>query len=154
MNKALVVMDTTRLLVIMSLLIWAGASISANMIAAPAKFQVADLTRAVALQVGRAQFLWVGYLELILAMVAALALATETPRVQALVLVAVALFVVQRFVILPRLSDLTDQVIAGTASGGSKLHLTFIVMEIAKLLTLLMAAVFALVSPIFQTGRI
>ena len=46
---------------ITALLIWAGACIGANMIAAPAKFQVADLTRPVALQVGRMQFQWVGY---------------------------------------------------------------------------------------------
>ena len=147
-------MGTLRLLIIVSLLIWAGASISANMIAAPAKFQVPDLSRAVALQVGRVQFLWVGYLEMVLAGFAALALATETPRVQVLVFGAIALFVVQRFVVLPRLSDLTDQVIAGTTTGGTKLHLTFIALEIVKLLALLMAGVLALMSPAFQTGRI
>ncbi|WP_299554712.1 hypothetical protein [uncultured Tateyamaria sp.] len=138
----------------MSLLIWAGASISANMIAAPAKFQVADLTRAVALQVGRVQFLWVGYLEMFLAALAALAFATETPRVQALVLAALSVFTIQHFVVLPRLSILTDQVIAGTALGGSKLHLIFIALECTKLFALLLAAAMALLSPTLQTGRI
>ncbi|WP_195821654.1 hypothetical protein [Roseobacter sp. MH60115] len=138
----------------MSLLIWAGASISANMIAAPAKFQVADLTRPVALQVGRVQFLWVGYLEMVLAAFAALAIAIETPRVQAFVLVALSVFIAQRFVVLPQLSELTDQVIAGTALGGSKLHLVFIALECTKLLALLLAAALTLLSPTFQTGRI
>lgn len=145
---------TARLLIVMSLLIWAGASISANMIAAPAKFQVADLTRPVALQVGRVQFLWVGYLEMVLAAFAALAFVTETPRVQAFVLVALSVFAIQRFVVLPQLSHLTDQVIAGTALGGSKLHLIFIALECTKLLALLLAAVLALLSPTLQTGRI
>ncbi len=74
-NRDLYMLIAARLLIVMSLLIWAGASISANMIAAPAKFQVADLTRPVALQVGRVQFLWVGYLEMVLAAFAALAIA-------------------------------------------------------------------------------
>ena len=139
---------------IMALLIWAGASISANMIAAPAKFQVADLTRPVALQVGRAQFLWVGYLEMALAGIAALALVSQPPQVQALVAGAIVLFLVQRFAVLPRLSELTDQVIAGHAAGGSHLHLTFIALELAKLLTLLMAALSALASLPLQSGRI
>jgi len=146
-------LTVTRLIVIMSLLIWAGASISANMIAAPAKFQVADLTRPVALQVGRAQFLWVGYLEMLLAAGAALAFATETPRVQTLVLVAIGLFIAQRFVVLPRLSELTDDVIAGAATGGSRLHLVFIPMECTKLLALLLAGAMAL-SATLHTGRI
>lgn len=145
---------TARLLVVMSLLIWAGASISANIIAAPAKFQVADLTRPVALQVGRVHFLWVGYLEMVLAAFAALAIVIETPRVQAFVLVALAVFIAQRFVVLPQLSELTDQVIAGTALGGSKLHLVFIALECTKLLALLLAAALTLLSPTFQTGRI
>lgn len=144
---------TARLLLVMSLLIWVGASISANMIAAPAKFQVADLTRPVALQVGRVQFLWVGHLEMVLAAFAALAFVTERPRVLAFVLVALSAFAIQRFVVLPQLSHLTDQVIAGTAPGGSKLHLIFIALECTKLLALLLAAVLALLSPTLQTGR-
>ncbi len=153
-NRDLHMLIAARLLIVMSLLIWAGASISANMIAAPAKFQVADLTRPVALQVGRVQFLWVGYLEMVLAAFAALAIVIETRRVQTWVLVALSVFVVQRFVVLPQLSELTDQVIAGTALSGSKLHLVFIALECTKLLALLLAAAMALLSPTLQTGRI
>lgn len=145
---------TTRLIVTMSLLIWAGASISANMIAAPAKFQVADLTRPVALQVGRAQFLWVGYLEMALAALALLAFATFNRPVQVLVFVAVALFIAQRFVVLPQLSDLTDQVISGQGASGSKLHLVFIALEVAKLAALITAGALALLSNTLQTGQV
>lgn len=144
----------TRLIVIMSLLVWAGTSISANMIAAPAKFQVVDLTRPVALQVGRAQFLWVGYLEFGLAVLASLAIATEGFRVQVLISVAVSLFLIQRLAVLPQPSELTDRVISGEAIGGSGLHLVFIGLEIAKFLTLIVAAAMALCASTFQTGRI
>lgn len=147
-------LDTLRLIVIMSLLIWVGTSISANMIAAPAKFQVADLTRPVALQVGRVQFLWVGYFEFVLAAAALLSFATEGARVQALVCLAVALFVIQRFVILPQLSNLTDKVIAGEMIGGSKLHLVFIGLEVAKILALAVSVTMALLPLTHQTGKI
>lgn len=145
---------TLRLIVIMSLLIWVGTSISANMIAAPAKFQVADLTRSMALQVGRAQFLWVGYFELVLAATALISFATECSRVRVMVCLAVALFVIQRFVVLPQLSGLTDQVVSGETTGGSKLHLIFIGLEVVKILALVVAATMALFPLTRKTGKI
>ena len=44
-------------------LLWAGVSLGGNLVAAPAKFQVAALEMPVALQVGRAQFTWIAYIE-------------------------------------------------------------------------------------------
>ena len=46
--------------------VWAGLSLGGNLIAAPAKFQVADLPLPIALQVGRAQFTWLGNAEWVL----------------------------------------------------------------------------------------
>lgn len=143
----------TRIYLAMALLIWAGASLAANMIAAPAKFQVADLTRPVALQVGRVQFQWVGYLEWVLAIVALLCFLTESGRVQLFVLIAVAAFVIQRFVVMPQLSEVTNHVIAGHSPGGSHLHLVFIGLEVTKLLALLVAAAMTLLTQSPYTGR-
>ena len=43
--------------------LWARISVSGNLIAATVKFQVDALDLSIALQVGRAQFLWISYAE-------------------------------------------------------------------------------------------
>lgn len=128
------------------LLIWVGACIAANMIAAPAKFQVADLTLPVALQVGRVQFQWVGYFETAMALFAVVTCLNAPRRVQLLFGAAIILFVVQRALILPQLSERTDLVIAGQSFDDSHLHLYFIACECAKIVALLIGATAALFS--------
>ncbi len=46
--------------------LWAGTVLGGSLIAAPAKFQAPSLTRAVALDVGRMQFYWLGIAEMAL----------------------------------------------------------------------------------------
>ena len=41
-------------------LVWAGVAIGGSLIATPAKFQAPSLSMTTALEVGRAQFFWVG----------------------------------------------------------------------------------------------
>ncbi|MGR3623560.1 hypothetical protein [Pseudophaeobacter sp.] len=45
--------------------LWIGVAFAGNLVAAPAKFQAASLTLPVALDVGRVQFLWIGFAEAI-----------------------------------------------------------------------------------------
>lgn len=139
---------------VIALLIWAGACIGANMIAAPAKFQVLDLARPVALQVGRVQFQWVGYLEYTLAMTAILTAFMASPRTQILVGVAIVAFIIQRAIILPQLSVRTDQVISGVQTDASHLHIYFIVCEFAKIIAIIASAFTALTAKPLRTESI
>jgi hypothetical protein len=133
-----------NLILIMSLLIWAGACLGANMIAAPAKFQVIELTQPIALQVGRIQFQWVAYFEYILAILAGLAVLTASRRAKIFVAIALVLFIIQRVIILPQLSDRTDQIISGARTEGSPLHVYFIVCELFKIIATMVGAFAAL----------
>ncbi|KJS39416.1 MAG: hypothetical protein VR74_02205 [Hyphomonas sp. BRH_c22] len=47
-------------------LVWAGVSLGGSLVAAPAKFRAPSLEVMTALEVGRAQFLWVGITEAII----------------------------------------------------------------------------------------
>ena len=134
----------TRHALIITFLIWAGVCIGANMIAAPAKFHVADLTLPVALQVGRVQFQWIRYFEVIMASLALLFVLAAPPRVKRLLGIAIAIFVVQGAVILPLLSARTDLVITGQYTGGSYMHIYFIICEFIKIITLISGAIFAM----------
>lgn len=135
---------TIRIGLVISLLLWVGTCIGANMIAAPAKFQVMDLTLPIALQVGRAQFHWVGYLEYTLAGLAVLCAITAPRPLQLILGIAVFIFLSQRLLVLPLLSVQTDLVIAGQRGGGSHLHIYFIACELLKIIAILAGAIAAL----------
>ncbi|MEZ5981006.1 MAG: hypothetical protein R3C54_01705 [Parvularculaceae bacterium] len=117
-------------------LLWAGIVLGGSLIAAPAKFQAQSLSLPVALDVGRAQFLWIGMAEgaLCAAFLAAQSLAGGVNWKFAAI--PVFLLLVQRFIIMPPLDARTLQFIAGQSVGESQLHLVFIAMEIIKLLVL------------------
>lgn len=118
-------------------LFWAGAVLSGNMIAAPAKFKVQDLSMDVALQVGRAQFTAIGYLEYTLMFLALLFMYLGKEWVNSLALIPTIAFLIQRLVILPQLNRRSDLIIAGLPAPDSHLHLVFIGFEGIKLLSLL-----------------
>lgn len=134
----------SKQLLILALLIWAGAAIGANLVATPAKFLVADLTRPVALQVGRMQFLWVGYVEYTLAAVALLTLPAVSPAIRAGVGFAIVILIIQRLGVLPQLSARTDLIVAGQSIEASQLHIVFIVLEALKVCMLSISAVWVL----------
>lgn len=117
-------------------LVWAGVSLGGSLIAAPAKFQAPSLTLPTALEVGRAQFLWVGIGEGILCAAFLLALVLFRGVNWGLAVIPVLLFAVQRLVVMPPLDARTLQVIAGQDVGESGLHVVFIILEVAKFLAL------------------
>jgi len=119
-------------------------SLAGNLIAAPAKFQVDDLTLSVALQVGRAQFGWIGVAEwVVLALVLAVILVyVRLPP--ALLVCAIAIFFVQQFWLQPQLQARSDIIIGGGPAPDSHLHLIYAVLETLKCCLLIMFAALAL----------
>lgn len=111
---------------------WAGVSLSGNLVAAPAKFQVAALEMPLALQVGRAQFTWIGYIEwalLGLLLANLLPLRTRPPL---LLLLPVTLFLTQQLWLQPLLEARSDLIIAGQTPPASNAHLLFAGLEAVK----------------------
>lgn len=118
-------------------LVWAGMVIGGSMIAAPAKFEAPSLTLPTALEVGRAQFFWLGIGEGIVCIAFVLSVLLLGGINRWLAAVPVVLLAVQRFALMPSLDARTLQVIAGEAVGESQLHLAFVVLEVLKILALL-----------------
>ncbi|MEM6290674.1 MAG: hypothetical protein AAGA54_05390 [Myxococcota bacterium] len=120
--------------------VWAGMIIGGSLIAAPAKFQAASLTRTVALDVGRAQFgaLAVGEALICVVLVATVALAAR--HRWRMVSVAVAAFAVQQLLIMPALDARTVRAISGAELEPSSLHGVYVAVELAKVACLLVAA--------------
>ncbi len=122
------------------LLLWAGVSLGGNMIAAPAKFQVEVLTLPELLQVGRAQFAWLGITEMVLMTGVLISWITFGPRLGWAGLIAIALLIAQQAMLQPMLQDRTDLILSGKPAPPSHLHLVFIATELAKCVLLIVSA--------------
>ncbi|MEM7475925.1 MAG: hypothetical protein AAF483_13110 [Planctomycetota bacterium] len=131
------------------ILLWTGIVIGGSIIAAPAKFQVESLTRPVALQVGRAQFLWVTYAEIAAIIVIAVMVAVSwhkrelNARFAFLFAAALAIFAFQHLGLMPLLQIRSNAIIAGEEVGESKLHLVYVFAESIKCIILLVAGCLA-----------
>ena len=123
--------------------VWAGLVIGGSLIAAPAKFTAPSLTLPIALEVGRAQFQWVGIGEAVLcgALVVAVAFGWRSLRISQLAMIAIpiVIFGIQQLILMPILDARTLRIIAGETLAPSQLHDVFVVLEVGKVLALLAA---------------
>ncbi|WP_299736490.1 hypothetical protein [uncultured Roseobacter sp.] len=126
------------------LFIWAGVSLSGNLVAASAKFQVEALTMPVALQVGRAQFTWIGYVEWSLFAVVILSVLVRSKVLSVALGIALLIFLVQQLWMQPLLEARTNIIVSGGDAGDSHFHIYFIVAEVMKFLALIWAGCLAL----------
>ena len=126
------------------LFVWAGLVLGVSFLATPAKFRSLQLSRPVALDVGRHTFAVLGRVELgFAAAVALAAVLSAVPDSTALLAAQVpaAIVLMQVLWLRPRLDRRTQQVIEGATLPPSPLHLAFIGSETLKLCLLLFVAV-------------
>lgn len=119
--------------------VWAGVSLAGNLIVAPAKFRVETLTTAELLQVGRAQFAWVGIAEIFLLLLCVFGWFQAKRRPTWVFATIVLIFGMQQLILQPMLQGRSDLIIAGVDAGESHLHLIFIAAEVVKFLLLTIA---------------
>ncbi|RIJ20812.1 hypothetical protein D1224_14135 [Henriciella barbarensis] len=119
--------------------IWLGAAIGANLIAAPAKFTVTALNTADLVSVGRVQFTYVGYMELVMGGLATACILIATkPRglgygvTIAAFIAAILIVLAQRFYIHPAL----------ISEPSAFLHRTYVSLEIIKVAALAVVLLF------------
>ena len=124
--------------------VWAGVSLGGSLVAAPAKFRAPSLTRPVAFDVGRAQFLWVGITEAVLCVGLVCALVLGTGDAWKWLVVPIALFVIQRFVVMPPLDARTRRLIREEQVGPSHLHRAYVALEVVKFASLVVGGAAAI----------
>ena len=122
----------------LTVLLWAGMLIGVSFLATPAKFNAPSLTLPVALDVGRHTFAVFAPVEIA---VAAIATGLAALRRRKLALVSImfvdAMVALQTLWLLPALDARVAIIVAGGSVPDSPLHLLYIGLEAAKLLTLL-----------------
>ena len=130
-------------------LVWMGIVIGVSFLATPVKFTADSLTRPVALDVGRATFHALAYLEWVLAALLAV-LIWRTTRQQSLgrraltaaAVVAIAV-VVQSTWLQPELDERVTSIIAGIEPPPSHLHTVYGIVEVTKVAALGLLAAWA-----------
>ncbi|MDJ0684639.1 MAG: hypothetical protein QNJ84_08060 [Alphaproteobacteria bacterium] len=121
-------------------LIWAGVSLGGSLVAAPAKFRAPSLDLPTALEVGRAQFRWIGVTEAVLCVGLILSLLASSNPNWPWMAAPILIFGIQRLLVMPTLDTRTVAVINGNRAGETPLHGAFIALEIVKFSTLTLSA--------------
>jgi hypothetical protein len=122
--------------------VWIGLLLGVSFLATLAKFNAKNLTRAVALDVGRHTFMWLARAEWVLAILmgSALFIAGLPATAAAAFAGVVVVLLLSAFWIAPQLYKRADTIIAGGMPESSSTHGLAILAEVLKLVLLLAIA--------------
>ena len=126
---------------------WLGMLGAISFLEAPLKFRAPNITRELALGIGKLVFRALNRVELVLAavmLICMIATRLSTRNIQLLFGATAAILIVQTVWLLPSLSARATAVIAGEEVPNSRLHLVFVVCETAKMLLLAVVGVMLL----------
>ena len=127
--------------------LWAGVVLGVSFIATPAKFLAPSLSLPDALEVGRATFYVLRWIEcgFVVLLIAALLITFANIKLNVwFSIIAVILCLLVNYVGLqPALDERTKLIIAGEAITQSSQHKAYIVIEMIKLIALMVAGWFA-----------
>ena len=139
-------MKKNSLYIALITLLWAGMVIGISFLEAPTKFTAPSLTLAIGLDVGRHVFAMFNKIELIWAtlLIVLLFVAKPQTKITAAVIVAAIILLLQTFWLLPALDQRALVVIAGGTNPESSIHILYIIFEIVKASTLILAGVFTI----------
>jgi hypothetical protein len=118
---------------------WLGMVLGISFLEAPLKFRAAGITLSLGLGIGRIVFRALNLVEVVLAIaIMALVLGSDHSLAETWTLAAVVLCLAVQVVGIRRLLNVrTDRVLAGDDGPGSKIHLVYIALEVAKVALLI-----------------
>ena len=130
-------------LFLMMIGIWSGLILGISFIEAPLKFQAPGMTTELALGVGQLVFGYSNKVQLVFGAIVLIWLSFnsgQSPMITVAVLIAiVVLLLIQSLYLLPILDQRAVQIINRIDIPSSHHHLTFVAIEIAKLILLIIA---------------
>ncbi|WP_201743870.1 hypothetical protein [Hymenobacter busanensis] len=130
---------TLSLLLVLALFLWAGMVAGISFLEAPLKFTAPHITVVLGVGIGRIVFHALNKVELVLSVVALLCAGwLQVPgRVWVALFAAVGILLAQSFWLLPALDVRAEALLAGSPNPPNSQHVTYIVLEALKLLSLL-----------------
>lgn len=127
-------------LAVVAALLWLGFVLAISFFEAPLKFQ-AGVPKVQTLAIGRVVFLALNRVEWILALTCAATLLARPPACVARLLgLAAGILAVQTWALLPPLDARLQAMLAGEQVPASSLHVSYVILEVAKVFALLAMA--------------
>ena len=119
--------------------VWLGMVLAISFLEAPLKFRAPNVTLPIGLGIGRLVFRALNAVEVMFAIVIAVAIIVGPPSVAvtSAVVVAIVVLVVQIGAVRPRLTRRSDQVLAGLDAPRSRGHLVYVGLELIKSVALI-----------------
>ncbi|MEV4812187.1 hypothetical protein [Micromonospora avicenniae] len=126
--------------------VWLGMVLAISFLEAPLKFRAPGVTVPVGLGIGRLVFRALNVIEacFALTLLAAVVLGTESGSVVVVAGLPVVVLLLQLVAVRPRLNSRTERVLAGADVPRSGSHLSYVLLEVAKVATLLTLGIFLL----------
>ncbi|WP_299778741.1 hypothetical protein [uncultured Roseobacter sp.] len=121
----------------MTCLLWAGLVLGGSIVVAPAKFSVADVDFQDAVRIGRAQFEWLGIVELAFCLTLLFSALLQGRARNPMLLAPAIVFACQHLFVAPALHLGTDRFFETGQRAEGHLHLIYVAMDIAKIALLI-----------------
>ncbi|WP_205590829.1 hypothetical protein [Hymenobacter oligotrophus] len=133
---------TFSLLLVLSLFVWAGMVAAISFMEAPLKFTAPNITVVLGVGIGRIVFHALNKAELVLSVVALLCAGVlgVPSRIWLGLLTLVVILLAQTLWLLPALDARAAALLAGLPNPPNSQHLTYVVLEAAKLIGLVTTA--------------
>ncbi|MEU4675623.1 hypothetical protein [Micromonospora sp. NPDC023737] len=119
--------------------VWLGMVLAISFLEAPLKFRAPGVTVPIGLGIGRLVFRALNVIEacFALTLLATVVLGSASGSLVGLAGLAVVVLLLQLVAVRPRLNSRTKRVLAGEDAPRSGSHLSYVVLEVAKVATLL-----------------
>ncbi|WP_276056231.1 hypothetical protein [Mycobacterium stomatepiae] len=126
--------------------VWLGMVLAISFLEAPLKFRAPNVTLQIGLGIGRLVFRALNTVEVAFAIVI-LAVVVDGPmprRIGVTFAVAFAMLAIQLIAVRPRLTQRSDQVLAGLDAPRSRAHHAYVGLEVVKVVALTVAGILLL----------
>lgn len=123
--------------------IWVGMVLGISFLEAPLKFQAPNITLELGLGIGQLVFTALNKVELVLAAIIflCLLLGKFSFKKHRLYLISIGILLIQTFWLFPVLDDRIDAILSGQNIADSYHHITFVILEVAKVVVLGIAGI-------------
>ncbi|WP_420714691.1 hypothetical protein [Mycobacterium sp. Aquia_213] len=126
--------------------VWLGMVLAISFLEAPLKFRAPNVTLQIGLGIGRLVFRALNTVEVAFAIVT-LAVVVDGPmpmRIGVAFAVAYAMLAIQLIAVRPKLTQRSDQVLAGLDAPRSRAHYAYVGLEVVKVVALIVAGILLL----------
>ncbi|MGZ5363751.1 MAG: hypothetical protein ACXWZR_06695 [Mycobacterium sp.] len=126
--------------------VWLGMVLAISFLEAPLKFRAPGVTLQIGLGIGRLVFRALNSTEVLIAVGIAVALGLSNPRIDTVVMFAVAFgaLIAQLAGVRPRLTRRSDAVLAGEDAPRSHAHYVYVALEVVKTVALIVGGILLL----------